>query len=313
MNAAVTCDSPNFCAKRIGENTTAHGKRPRVGRKGEAMFRSLRVRAVVLTTVAALALAACSDDDSLVDDVRPAETIFAEANALAKDGSFIAAAETYDEVERLYPYSQLAKTAMIRSADSSYQAEQYEAARSAAQRYLDFFPSDSDAPRAQYIVALSFYDQISDVGRDQGDTVRALQSLNEVIERYPNSDFARAAKLKRDLTYDNLAGKEMAIGRFYLGQGHYIAAINRFRAVVDQYSGTSQAPEALHRLVESYLALGVTEEAQNAAAVLGHNFPGSDWYVDSYALLTGERLKPTFQDESWLGRNFRKIIGGDIF
>lgn len=277
------------------------------------MFRNLRVRAVVLTTVAALALAACSDDDSLVDDVRPAETIFAEANSLASDGDFIAAAETYDEVERLYPYSQLAKTAMIRSADSYYQAEQYEAARASAQRYLDFFPSDVDAPRAQYIVALSFYDQISDVGRDQGDTVRALQSLNEVIERYPNSDFARDAKLKRDLTFDNLAGKEMAVGRFYLGQGHYIAAINRFRVVIDQYSGTSQAPEALHRLVESYLALGIQSEAQNAAAVLGYNFPGSDWYVDSYALLTGERLKATFAEESWLSRNFRKIIGGDIF
>lgn len=182
------------------------------------MFRSIRVRAVVLTTVAALALAACSDDDSLVDDVRPAETIFAEANSLASDGDFIAAAETYDEVERLYPYSQLAKTAMIRSADSYYQAEQYEAARASAQRYLDFFPSDADAARAQYIGALSFYDQISDVGRDQGDTVRALQSLDEVIKRYPNSEFARAAKLKRDLTFDNLAGKEMTVGRFTLGR-----------------------------------------------------------------------------------------------
>ena len=277
------------------------------------MFRSLRLRAVVLMTVAALALTACSDDDSLVDDVRPAETIFSEANNLAEGGNFITAAETYDEVERLYPYSQLAKVAMIRAADSYYRGEEYVSARAAAQRYLDFFPSDDDAAYAQYIVALSFYDQISDVGRDQGDTVRALQSLNEVIERYPNSEFARSAKLKRDLTFDNLAGKEMEIGRYYLGQGHYIAAINRFRTVVDLYSGTSQSPEALHRLVESYLALGVVNEAQNAAAVLGYNFPGSDWYVDSFALLTGERLKPTFEEESWLRRNFRKVIGGDIF
>ena len=130
------------------------------------MYQRLRVRAAILTTVAALALAACSDDDSLVDDVRPAETIFAEADALADDGSFVEAAETYDEVERLYPYSQLAKVAMIRSAESYFQAAQYEAARASAQRYLDFFPSDADAPRAQYIVALSYYDQISDVGRD---------------------------------------------------------------------------------------------------------------------------------------------------
>jgi len=248
-----------------------------------------------------------------VDDVRPAETIFAEADSLARDGDLLLAAETYDEVERLYPYSQLAKSAMIRSADSYYRAREYASARSAAQRYLYFFPSDNDAAYAQYIVALSFYDQISDVGRDQGDTVRALQSLNEVIERYPNSDFARSAKLKRDLTFDNLAGKEMEIGRYYLGQGHYIAAINRFRTVIDLYSGTSQAPEALHRLVESYLALGIVNEAQNAAAVLGYNFPGSDWYVDSYALLTGDRVKPTFEEESWLRRNFRQIIGGEVF
>ncbi|MEM7268172.1 MAG: outer membrane protein assembly factor BamD, partial [Pseudomonadota bacterium] len=208
------------------------------------MIRSSRLKALGLATLAALALAACSDDDSLVDDVRPAEAIFAEATARAQDGDYIEAAAGFDEVERLYPYSQLAKTAMIRSAEAYYFGGEYTDARQAAQRYLDFFPSDTDASYAQYLVALSYYDQISDVGRDQGDTVRALQSLNEVVERYPNSEFARSAKLKRDLTYDNLAGKEMEIGRYYLNRGHYIAAINRFRVVVDEYSGTSQAPEA---------------------------------------------------------------------
>ncbi|MEX2519287.1 MAG: outer membrane protein assembly factor BamD [Paracoccaceae bacterium] len=266
-----------------------------------------------LTLLAALALVACSSDDSLVDDARPAADIFADADLAAVNRDFVEAAQGYDEVERLYPYSSLAKTAMIRSAESYYRGGKYEEARLAAQRYLDFFPSDSDAAYAQYIVALSYYDQISDVGRDQGDTIRASQALREVIERYPDSPYARDAALKRDLTLDNLAGKEMQIGRYYLGRQHYIAAINRFRKVIERYNTTSQTPEALHRLVESYLGLGVTNEAQNAAAVLGYNYPGSEWYTDSYALLTGQRLGPEIDEESWLSRNFRKVFYGDQF
>lgn len=268
---------------------------------------------VALAALAAATLAACSSDESLVDDTRPAADIFAEADALAEDSDFVAAAEGFDDVERLYPYSTLAKTAMIRSAESYYRGEEYEQARLAAQRYLEFYPSDQEAAYAQYIVALSYYDQISDVGRDQGDTIRANQALREVIQRYPESAYARDATLKRDLTLDNLAGKEMEIGRYYLGRGHYIAAINRFRTVVEDYSTTSQTPEALHRLTESYLGLGLAGEAQNAAAVLGHNFPGSPWYEDSYALLTGERLGPEIDPESWLSRNFRKVFYGDQF
>ncbi|MGB0412639.1 MAG: outer membrane protein assembly factor BamD [Pikeienuella sp.] len=277
------------------------------------MMRIGRVSAMCLGLAAVAALGACSDEESLTDDTRPADAIFTDAENLARLGDFERAASLYDDVERLYPYSQLAKTAMIRSAEASYQAQEYTSARLSAERFLDFFPSDEQAPFAQYLIALSYYDQISDVGRDQGDTIRARQALTELIERYPNTDFARDASLKRDLTVDNIAGKEMEIGRYYLGRGHYTAAINRFRTVVEEYNTTSQTPEALHRLVESYLSLGVKTEAQNAAAVLGYNFPGSDWYVESYALLTGERLKPTYDEESWLGRNFRKIVNGDIF
>lgn len=266
-----------------------------------------------IIAAAALLLAACSDDESLVDDARPAQDIFSEAEGNFQGGSYAAAATGFDEVERLYPYSSLAKTAMIRSAEAYYRARKYDEARLAAQRYLDFFPSDPDAAFAQYIVALSYYDQISEVERDQGDTVRAAQELRVVMERYPETVWAREAKLKRDLTMDNLAGKEMQIGRYYLGRGHYVAAINRFRRVVEEYSTTSQVPEALHRLTESYLSLGVASEAQNAAAVLGYNYPGSDWYVDSYALLTGERLGPEISPESWLSRNFRKVVYGDQF
>lgn len=272
-----------------------------------------RGAARTLAILAALALAACSSDDTLVDDTRPAADIFAGADAAAVDRDFVEAAKGYDEVERLYPYSSLAKTAMIRSAESYYRGGKFDEARLAAQRYLDFFPSDSDAAYAQYIVALSYYDQISDVGRDQGDTVRASRALREVMERYPDSPYARDASLKRDLTLDNLAGKEMQIGRYYLGRQHYIAAINRFRTVVERFNTTSQTPEALHRLVESYLGLGVVNEAQNAAAVLGYNYPGSQWYTDSYALLTGQQLGPEIDEESWLSRNFRKVFYGDQF
>jgi len=277
------------------------------------MHRNFRLRAGLVGLGVMFAVAACSSDDAQVDDVRPAEAIVAEAQAQADDRNFAEAAERYDEVERLYPYSALAKTAMIRSAEANYNGRRYEEARLAASRYLDFFPSDQDAAFAQYIIALTYYDQISDVGRDQGDTIRARQSLREVIERYPDSDYARDAVLKRDLTLDNLAGKEMEIGRYYLGRGHYIAAINRFRTVVETYNTTSQTPEALHRLVESYMALGIRNEAQNAAAVLGYNFPGSEWYVDSFALLTGERIGPELDKESWLSRNYRKVFNGDQF
>ena len=277
----------------------------------ELTLRDFRLGAIAI--VGALALGACSSDDSLVDDTRPAETIFAEADARAFDRDYIEAAETFDEVERLYPYSALAKQAIIRAAESYYLGQDFERARLGAQRYLDFFPSDVDAAYAQYIIALTHYDQIADVGRDQGDTLRARQALNELVERYPTSEYARDAQLKLDLTLDNLAGKEMEIGRYYLGRGHYIAAINRFRTVVEAYGTTSQAPEALHRLVESYLGLGVQSEAKNAAAVLGHNFPGSPWYVDSFAMLTGERLGPEIDEESWLSRNFRKVVYGDQF
>ena len=276
------------------------------------MKRIGRKSAMWLGLFAAAGLAACSDDeDNLVDDARPAEAIYNDAEALAEARDYDAAAEMFNDVERLYPYSQLAKSAMIRSAEVSYLGQEYTSARLSAERFLDFFPSDEQAPFAQYIIALSYYDQISDVGRDQGDTIRARQALTELIERYPGTEYARDAVLKRDLTVDNIAGKEMEIGRYYLGRGHYTAAINRFRTVVEEYNTTSQTPEALHRLVESYLSLGIKNEAQNAAVVLGFNFPGSPWYVDSYALLTGERLGPEIDPESWLSRNFRKIVYGD--
>ena len=198
------------------------------------------------------------------------------------------AAFYFGEIERLYPYSEWAKRALIMQAFAYHRDKDYENSRSAAQRYIDFYPLDDDAAYAQYLLALSYYDQIEEVGRDQGLTFQALQSLRTVIERYPDSEYARSAILKFDLAFDHLAGKEMEIGRYYLKREHYSAAINRFRVVVEDFQTTTHTAEALHRLVESYLSLGLTDEARTAGAILGYNYQSTEWYQDSYKLLTGQ-------------------------
>ena len=220
------------------------------------------------------------------------------------------AAKDFGEVQRLYPYSDWAKRALIMEAFADHQARKYDDSRAAAQRFLDFYPADSDAPYAQYLLALSYYDQIDAVGRDQGVTFQALQALRLVIERYPNSDYARSAILKFDLAFDHLAAKEMEIGRYYLKNGHYAAGINRFRVVVEEFQTTTHTPEALMRLVESYLALGLTDEAQTAGAILGHNFQGSPFYADAYATLRGRGLTATPQGNSWLTDIYRQVVQG---
>ena len=221
------------------------------------------------------------------------------------------AAHFFGEIERLYPYSEWAKRALIMQAFSYHSDRDYPNSRASAQRYLDFFPADGDAPYAQYLVALSYYDQIDNVGRDQGLTFQALQALRGVIERYPDSEFTRSAMLKFDLAFDHLAAKEMEVGRFYLKRGHYTAAANRFRVVVEQFQTTTHTPEALHRLVESYLALGLDNEARTAGAILGHNFRSTDWYQDSYALLTGRGLDPDSRGNGWLAQIYRQMVRGE--
>lgn len=221
------------------------------------------------------------------------------------------AAWYFSEIERLYPYAELAKRALIMQAFAHHQGKDYENSRSAAQRYIDFYPADEDAAYAQYLLALSYYDQIDEVGRDQGLTFQALQALRRVIEIYPDSEYATSAILKFDLAFDHLAGKEMEIGRFYLKRNHDAAAVNRFRVVVEDFQTTSHTPEALHRLVEAYLSLGLTDEAQTAGAILGHNFRSTDWYEDSYALLTGQGLKPRVLGNNWLSAIYRQTIKGE--
>ncbi|OOY11532.1 MAG: outer membrane protein assembly factor BamD [Rhodobacteraceae bacterium] len=217
----------------------------------------------------------------------------------------------FSEVERLYPYSQWAKRALIMEAYAQHRAKKYEEARASAQRFLDTYPGDEDAAYAQYLLALSYYDQIDEVGRDQGLTFQALQALRDVIEKYPNSEYAQSAILKFDLAFDHLAGKEMEIGRYYLKRGNYSAAINRFRVVVEQFQTTSHTPEALERLVEAYLALGITDQAQTAGAILGHNFQSSPFYQDAYNLLEKRGLKPEAKGDGWLAKVYRQVIRGE--
>ncbi len=270
-----------------------------------------KARAMVGIVLATTLLAACGGNTEAPLDSYSAEQIFRRAEFELEARQPDAAARYFGEVERLYPYSEWAKRALVMQAFSYHRDRDYEAARGAAQRFLDTYPGDEDAPYAQYLLALSYYDQVEDVGRDQGLTFQALQSLRDVIERYPDSDYAKSAILKFDLAFDHLAAKEMEIGRYYLKRGHYLAAINRFRVVVEDFQTTSQTPEALHRLTEAYLSLGLTDEAQTAGAILGHNFGSTIWYEDSFALLTGRGLRPEAAGDSWLRSVYRQVIRGE--
>ncbi len=263
-------------------------------------------------SAAVFALAACGDKQVTRNELEllSPEQIFRIGEDELEQGKATQAAGTFSEIERLYPYSQWSKRATMMAAFAYHNAGDYMESRSSAQRYLDFYPADEDAAYAQFLVSLSYYDQIVDVGRDQGNTFEALQALRATIERYPDSEYAQSARLKFDLTLDHLAGQEMEIGRYYLKRGHYVAGINRFRAVVEDYQTTSHTPEALHRLVESYLSLGLTDEAQTAGAILGHNFKGSQWYSDSFALLTGKGLAATEAGDNWLSSIYRQIVQG---
>ena len=244
-------------------------------------------------------------------ETRAPEDIYSAAQARLKDDSPRAAAKLFDEVERLYPYSETAKKAMLMSAYASYEAAEYDDAITAAQRYIGFYPSDAQTDYARYLVAQSYYEQIVDVGRDQGVTEEAMKALRELIARHPESEYVDDAKLKLDTTLDQLAGKEMEVGRYYLKRGNNLAAINRFQRVVKEYDTTTHVEEALHRLVESNLALGLVEEAKAAGAVLGYNYPGGEWYEDSYAMLTDSGAVVGEDRDSWYTRAYRQIIRGD--
>lgn len=261
----------------------------------------------------ALALAGCARQaaEPPLDSLTPEQIYQRGELELEQARDPEAAVRYFAEVERLYPYSEWAKRALIMQAFSYHRAQQYEDTRAAAQRFLDNYPGDEDAAYAQYLLALSYYDQIDEVGRDQGLTFQALQALRAVIEQYPDSEYAQPAALKFDLAFDQLAAKEMEIGRYYLRRGNYAASINRFRVVVEDFQTTTQTAEALLRLVEAYLALGLTDEAQTAGAILGYNYQSSPFYGDAYRLLTGRGLTPEAQGDNWLSQIYRQVIRGE--
>lgn len=273
---------------------------------GFLMSGRLPLRFLVLAC--ALMLAACGggDKDNYVD--RPVETLYNTAMDDLQAGKYERAAKGFDEVERQHPYSLWATKAQLMSAYSQYEAGNYDESILSLDRFIQLHPGHPDVAYAYYMKALDYYVQIVDVGRDQRTTQDALKALQEVIRRFPETRYARDARLKIDLTRDHLAGKEMEIGRYYESQKEYLAAINRFRTVVDGYQTTTHVPEALHRLTECYLALGLTDEAKRTAAVLGYNYPGSEWYRDSYALVTNSKDLPPdlVEQESWLTR----VVGG---
>ena len=217
------------------------------------------------------------------------------------------AAKKFQEVERQHPYSDWARRALLMSAYANYEARNFDEAIAAAQRYITMHPGSPDAAYAQYLVGVSHYDQIADVTRDQKRTERAMAALEEVERRFPNSEYVVEARRKIQIARDQLAGKEMQVGRYYMDRKDFTGAINRFKVVVTQYQTTRHVEEALTRLTEAYMALGVVQEAQTAAAVLGHNFPDSRWYKDAYALVKSGGLEPTENRGSWISQAFRRV------
>ena len=252
-------------------------------------------RVLRLTFIGTLALivSACSllggndAKEKLAYIERPAELIYNQAFERIERNDWTRANLLFQEVERQHPFSKWARRAMLMSAYASYRTADYEESIATAQRFISLHPGNESTPYAYYLIAINYYDQIYDVGRDQATTVSAEAALQQVVRRYPDSDYARDARLKLELTQDHLAGKEMDVGRYYLRQGQELAAIGRFKNVVSNYETTSQTEEALHRLVESYVSLGIINEAKLVGSVLGYNYPESEWYQDSYDLLEG--------------------------
>ena len=240
----------------------------------------------------------------------PADKLYSDGLAKLEDSDYEGAVKKFDTLDKQYPYSEWSRKALLMTAYSNYEGQKYDDAINASKRYLQRHPASKDAAYAQYLMAMSKYKQIPDVTRDQERSEKALVALQELVQKYPTSEYSADAKAKIQITRDQLAGKEMEVGRFYLERRNFPAAINRFRDVVTKYQTTRHAEEALERLTEAYMALGITQEAQNAAAVLGHNFPDSPWYKDAHALLAQNGgLEPREEKTSFLSKIYRTVIG----
>jgi outer membrane protein assembly factor BamD len=269
----------------------------------------------LLALALATGLAACAgggrEEVQFVE--QPVEQLYNRGAELLDQKRWTEAVAAFEEVERQHPYSSWSRRAMMMTAYAQYMANRYDDAIASARRFISLHPGNESAPYAYYLIAICQFEQILDVGRDQETTEQALSALEEVTRRFPQSPYARDARLKIDMAHDQLAGKEMEVGRFYLSRDQHLAAVNRFRSVIDNpnFQRSTHAPEALHRLVEVYLSMGLVEEAQRAAAVLGYNYPGSEWYQRSFTLMTGRNVAVVEEGEArrrgWLGRAFGRL------
>ena len=259
-------------------------------------------------------LSNCSENQvdiaNIVSEDKAAEVIFNSGEREILRKRYSDAAEKFTEVERLYPYSDWAKRALIMQVYLYHKDQSYDNVVSAANRFIEFHPYDKDVPYAYYLIGLSYYDRVLAIGRDQELAKEALKVFNLIKEEYPESEYASNSEIKFNFLMDHLATKEMEVGRYYLKRSHYAPAINRFRGVIEEFSTTSQVPEALHRLVEAYLSLGLVNEAQTAGAILGYNYKSSDWYERSFELLSSKGLKPKSSGNSWLNKVYRQVVKG---
>ena len=276
----------------------------------EAFFRKSASTFVGL--VLAVAVAGCasfsnktktSDDFAEAD---PPDLLYNQGLAYLNAGDTAKAGEKFKEIDQEHPYSEYARRSMIMTAYLSFRRGEYPETINAARRYVTLFPASDDAAYAQYMIGESYFRQIPDVTRDQKSTAQAIKAMNQVVVNYPESEYAIDARKKIQIAQDQIAGKEVQIGRYYQERREFLASINRFRVVVEKYQSTRHVEEALHRLTECYLALGIVQEAQTSAAVLGHNFPDSTWYQDSYNLLTKGGVEPKENRGSWISRAFRR-------
>lgn len=261
-----------------------------------------------------ISLAGCSSilnkakTDEFVE-ADPPDLLYNQGLAYLNAGDITNAGKKFKTIDEQHPYSEYARRSMIMSAYINFRRARYPETINDAKRYVTLFPASEDAAYAQYLIGESYFRQIPDVTRDQKASAQAIQAMNQVVINYPESEYAADARKKIQIAGDQIAGKEMQIGRYYLERHEFLAAINRFKTVVTEYQSTRHVEEALHRLTESYLALGLVQEAQTSAAVLGHNFPDSSWYKDSYRILGKGGVEPQENRASWISRAFRKVSG----
>lgn len=275
--------------------------------------------AALLTAATALPLAGCSSlswfggSTSSIDNPDPPEKMYADADALLNSGSYKDAAEKYQDLERNYPFSNdpskpYARKALVLAAYAYYKAGDYDSAIAAGARYATLHAGTDDAALAHHVVAMSYYEQSQDSQRDQTNTIKAIEWFTKLIRNFPDSKFVAEDTNRLRIARDSLAGAEMNVARYYMSKKDYLAAINRFKNVVAQYQNTAQVEEALERLTECYMLLGIKNEAQNAAAILGHNFPDSRWYKDAYALLKSDGLEPRDDAGSGLSQMWKEAV-----